>query len=73
MREWKKDQESCYEHLVKAGRYALASLSRNLVYKAYGAAIMAYELGAISWSEFDAINKMLVRDGLNNYREVKLR
>lgn len=73
MREWKKGDETCAEHLVKASQNALASLSRDLVYETYGAAIMAYELGAISWSEFSKINKMLVRDGLNNYREVKLR
>lgn len=52
--------------------YALKSHSRNLVYQAYGKALMACDLGAISYRQFKELNQKLVVDGLNNYAKSKL-
>ena len=52
--------------------YALKSHSRNLVYQAYGKALMACDLGAISFRQFKELNQKLVVDGLNNYAKSKL-
>ena len=65
--------KTVYESLVKNADYALANLSRDLVYEVYGMAQMAYKLGGITKNEFYALNDKLIRDGLNNYRNVKLR
>lgn len=62
-----------YERLLKDARYALNSLSRDLVYETYGAAKMARNLEAITHDEFMTLNDLLIRDGLNNYRNIKLR
>lgn len=62
-----------YERLLKDARYALNSLSRDLVYETFGAAKMARNLEAITHDEFMTLNDLLIRDGLNNYRNIKLR
>lgn len=65
-------KENLFEQLKKKAQYALNSLSRDLVYETYGMAKMAVELKTITYDEFMVLNTMLVRDGLNNYRNVKL-
>ena len=52
--------------LEKDARYALASHSRDLVYQTYGAAKMAWQLGAIDNEQFARLNEMLVVKGLND-------
>lgn len=65
-------KENLFEELKRKAQYALNSLSRDLVYETYGMAKMAVNLNAITYDEFMVLNTMLVRDGLNNYRNVKL-
>lgn len=62
-----------YEHLLKQATYALKSQSRDLVYEAYGAAKMARNLGAITSDQMKTMNDMLVRHGLNDLANSKLR
>ena len=64
----KRKEESILEYLERTSKYAIASKSRNLVYEAYGEAMMAYRLKALSWPEFSEINALLIRDTLNNGR-----
>lgn len=59
--------------LKKEAQYVLNSHNRDLVYETYGAAKMAYELGAISHDEFYELNAMLVRNGLNDLAVSKLK
>lgn len=58
--------KNVYDGLIKDARYALNSINRDLVYQTYGAASMAYELGAITKEQFYDLNDMLIRDGLND-------
>lgn len=51
--------------LMKDSRYAIESASRDLVYQTYGAACMAYNLGAITYKQYEELNTILVKDGLN--------
>lgn len=60
------DQNTLFARLEKDAKYALNSHSRNLVYEAYGAAKMAWELGAITKPQFYLLNDMLVVHGLND-------
>lgn len=62
-----------YQDLLKKAQYAIASLSRDLVYETYGMAKMAYQLDAINKGEFYELNRILVRDGLNNYANCPLK
>ena len=62
-----------YDVLLKNAEYAIASLSRDLVYEAYGAAKCAWALDAITKEQFYNLNDILVVKGLNNYKEVKLK
>ena len=55
-----------YEKLAKDIEYAKRSKSRELLYEAYGALKMAYNLGAISYPEFTELQIKTVREGLNN-------
>lgn len=55
-----------YEALINRARYALNSRSLNLVYETYGAAKMAGDMGAISKEQMAELNRMLVREGMNN-------
>lgn len=55
-----------YEKLAKDIEYAKRSKSHKLLYEAYGALKMAYNLGAISYPEFTELNIKTVREGLNN-------
>ncbi|MDE7362856.1 MAG: hypothetical protein K2N38_13085 [Oscillospiraceae bacterium] len=52
--------------LGKRIEYAKRSKSRELLHEAYGALKMAYNLGAISYSEFTVLQIKAVREGLNN-------
>ncbi len=62
-----------YEKLLKSAKYALKSHSRDLVYETFGAAKMAFNLKAITKSEFYELNDMLVVHGLNDPANSKLR
>lgn len=55
-----------FSQLERDAKYALSSHSRNLVYQTYGAAKMAYQLQAITKSQFGLLNEMLVVKGLND-------
>lgn len=57
-----------FSGLTLDAKYALKSHSRDLVYQTYGAAKMAYKLGAITKDQFRWINDTLVVNGLNNPR-----
>lgn len=52
--------------LAKRIEYAKRSKSRELLYEAYGALKMAYNLGAIHLADFDDLQRKAVREGLNN-------
>lgn len=60
------DQNVLFANLEREAKYALNSHSRNLVYETYGAAKMAWELGAITKPQFYLLNDMLVVHGLND-------
>lgn len=62
-----------FENLVKKAEYALNNLSRDLVFEVYGMAKIARELDVITQHEFMILNHMLIYDGVNNYRNCKLR
>lgn len=59
-------ENKLYEKLIKEAKYSVGSHSRNLVYQTYGKVEMARELEAITFAEFDQLNKMLVVHGLND-------
>lgn len=65
-------KKSVYEALIKQAEYALNSHSRDLVYEAWGASKMAYNLGAISKDEFYTLQDKLVVHGLNDPANSKL-
>lgn len=52
--------------LARDIEYAKRSKSRELLYEAYGALKMAYNLGAINYSKFTELQIKAVREGLNN-------
>ena len=60
------DQNVLFARLEREAKYALNSHSRNLVYETYGAAKMAFELGAITKPQFYLLNDLLVVHGLND-------
>ena len=60
------DQNVLFYRLEREAKYALNSHSRNLVYETYGAAKMAFELGAITKPQFYLLNDLLVVHGLND-------
>ena len=60
------DQNVLFYRLEREAKYALNSHSRNLVYQTFGAAKMAFELGAITKPQFYLLNDMLVVHGLND-------
>lgn len=60
------DQNALFASLERDAKYALNSHSRNLVYETYGAAKMAWQLGAITKPQFYLLNDMLVVHGLND-------
>lgn len=60
------DQNTLFARLEREAKYALNSHSRNLVYETYGAAKMAWELGAITKPQFYLLNDLLVVHGLND-------
>ena len=64
--------ERIMKELHREADYALKSHSRDLVYQTYGKALMAHDLGAISFRQFKELNQKLVVDGLNNYAKSKL-
>lgn len=57
---------SVFNALKYQAEYYLNSRSLTGVYETYGGARMAFNLGAISWQQFQQLNKMLVTDGINN-------
>ena len=59
-------EKTIFQKLIKEAKYSLNSKSRNLVYQTYGKVEMARELEAITFAEFDQLNKMLVVHGLND-------
>lgn len=67
-----RTSERIMKELHREADYALNSHSRDLVYETHGKAIMACDLGAISYEQFRELNNKLVRDGLNNYAKAKL-
>lgn len=60
------DQNTLFARLEREAKYALNSHSRDLVYQTYGAAKMAFELGAIIKPQFYLLNDLLVVHGLND-------
>ena len=60
------DSNALFARLEREAKYALNSHSRNLVYQTYGAAKMAWELGAITKPQFYLLNDLLVVHGLND-------
>ena len=60
------DPNAIFARLEREAKYALNSHSRNLVYETYGAAKMAWELGAITKPQFYLLNDLLVVHGLND-------
>lgn len=60
------DRNALFARLERESKYALRSHSRNLMYQTYGAAKMAYELGAITKPQFLRLNEILVVKGLND-------
>ena len=60
------DRNAIFARLEREAKYALNSHSRNLVYQTFGAAKMAFELGAITKPQFYLLNDMLVVRGLND-------
>lgn len=59
-------ERNIFEELLKKAEYALNSKSLVLVYRTYGEARMARQLGAISDNEYSELNEMLIRNGVNN-------
>ena len=60
------DQNVLFARLEREAKYALNSHSRDLVCQTFGAAKMAFELGAITKPQFYLLNDMLVVHGLND-------
>ena len=60
------DSNALFARLEREAKYALNSHSRDLVCETYGAAKMAWELGAITKPQFYLLNEMLVVHGLND-------
>ncbi len=52
--------------LAKRIEYAKRSKNRELLYEAYGALKMAFNLGAIQLIDFENLQRKAVREGLNN-------
>lgn len=65
---WFTAEELCsiIKDLFSAAEYALNSHSLNLTYQVYGQVQMAFRLHVISEEAFFELNKMLVRNGMNN-------
>ena len=61
-----KSENRIFWKLKADADYAILSLSKELVYKAYDAASMARELQAITAEEFNELNHQLIYDGLNH-------
>lgn len=55
-----------FNNLFKRANYAINSYNFGLVCEVYGMAKMARELEAITNDEFMFLNRMLVREGMNN-------
>lgn len=56
-----ESQESIFEELKREAEYAQRSFSTELLYQAYGKALMARQLEAITKAEFMEINTMTIR------------
>lgn len=62
-----------FQNLEREARYALNSQKRDLVFECYGAAKMARSHDLISKAEFDSLNEILIRKGVNDPANCKLR
>lgn len=60
------DSNALFARLEREGKYALRSHSRDLMHQTYGAAKMAFELGAITKPQFCRLNEILVVKGIND-------
>jgi hypothetical protein len=65
-------EDELFASLKRKAQYALNCHSKNYVYEAYGMALMAWQLKAITHDQYWELNTMLVRDGLNNPAKSKL-
>ena len=64
--ELKMTEEQIVQRLWKDARYAVNSLSLNLIYKTLGKIEMAVDTGAVRYEAVDNIHRYLVKDTLNN-------
>jgi hypothetical protein len=55
-----------YSNLLKEVEYAKNSMLKELLYQVHGRIQMAYELKAITGDEMLDLDRMVIRDGLNN-------
>lgn len=59
-------RETIVADLARRIEYAKRSKSRELLYEAYGALNMAFNLGAIRLADYEDLQRKAVREGLNN-------
>lgn len=64
--ELKMTEEQIVQRLWKDARYAVNSLSLNLIYKTLGEIEMASDIGAVRYKALGNIHRYLVKDTLNN-------
>ena len=59
-------KEDIFDYLMGRAKYAIKSKSLALTHETYGQAKMARKLLAITKEQFLELNKILVRNGINN-------
>lgn len=64
--ELKMTEEQIVQRLWKDARYAVNSLSLNLIYKTLGEIEMAVNTGAVRYEALGNIHRYLINDTLNN-------
>lgn len=62
----KMTKEQIVQSLWKDARYAVNSLSLNLIYKTLGEIEMAVNIGAVNYKAVSDIQSFLIKDTLNN-------
>ena len=62
----KMTEEQIVQRLWKDARYAVNSLSLNLIYKTLGEIEMAVNTGAVRYEALGNIHRYLINDTLNN-------
>lgn len=60
------NKEKIITTLWEHAKYAVNSLSRDLIYRTLGELNMAVCIGVIDWEDVREIDRLLVRDTLNN-------